>query len=201
MRRLTRPPCKSEGEAPLVFKHLIVLVSSCALATACKEPPDPRRTNYEIRAKEGYAKYDPATGKLQRLDIDQNKNGRMETFSYWDGARLHRIEVDHDEDGKIDRWEHYDEQKHLTRIGSSSRDDQIEDTWTYPDERGFLARVEMDTNRDGLIDKRELFVARSGAPDGRVLSIVELEIDQSGHPRRRLHYRPDGSFDKSEVVR
>lgn len=168
---------------------------------ACKEPPDPRRTNFEIRAKEGVAKYDPKSGKLQRIDIDQNKNGRIETFSYWDGARVQRIEIDKDEDGKIDRWEHYDAQNKLERVGTSTKDDEVEDSWTYPDEKGFLARVETDTDRDGVIDKRELFVPRPGTPDGRVLSIVELDIDKSGTPGRRLYYRADGSFEKSEVLR
>lgn len=171
------------------------------LCAGCQAPPDPRRTNFEIRAKEGVAKYDPKSGKLQKFDADLNKNGRMETFSYWDGSRVLRIEIDKDEDGKIDRWEHYNSQNKVERVGSSSRDDEVEDTWTYPDERGFLARVESDTDRDGVVDKREIFVPREGAPDGRVLSIVELDLDKSGNPARRLHYRPDGSFEKSEVLR
>ena len=171
-----------------------------AVAVGCTPPADPRRTNFEIRASEGVAKYDPKSGKLQRIDIDRNKNGRIETFSYWDGARVHRIEIDQDEDGRIDRWEHYSVQNKLERVGSSSRDDAVEDTWTYPDEKGLLARVETDTNRDGAVDKREIFVARSDAPNGRVLSVVELELDRAGHPGRRLHYRPNGEFDRSEIV-
>jgi hypothetical protein len=169
--------------------------------TACSAPPDPRRTNFEIVGEDTRAKYDPKTGKLQRIDTDLNKNGKMETFSYWDGARVIRIELDKDEDGRIDRWEHYNDQNKVERVGSSSKDDEFEDTWTYPDEHGFLARVETDTDRDGVVDKRELFVPRAEAADGRVLAIVELGIDASGQPARRLHYRPDGSFDKSEVLR
>lgn len=172
-----------------------------AALAACKAPPDPRRTNFEIVGKDARAKYDPKTGKLQRIDADLNKNGTIETFSYWDGTRVHRIEIDNDEDGKIDRWEHYDAQNKVERVGTSSKDDQVADTWTYPDQRGFLARVETDTNRDGVIDKRELFVPRPGAPDGRVLSVVELDIDSSGSPARRLHYAVDGAFIKSEVLR
>jgi hypothetical protein len=169
--------------------------------SACSAPPDPRRTNFEIVGKEARAKYDPKTGKLQRIDVDQNKNGRIETFSYWDGARVHRIEIDKDEDGKIDRWEHYNDQNKLVRLGASTKDDQVEDSWTYPDDKGFLARVETDTDRDGLIDKREIFAERPDVPDGRVLAVVELGIDRSGVPERRLYYRPDGSFEKSELLR
>src|SRR4026208_1066095 len=134
-------------DASLIAIALVAL----AISVACEATPDPRRTNFEIRAKEGVAKYDPKSGKLQRFDADLNKNGKMETFSYWDGGRVIRIEIDKDEDGKIDRWEHYNAQNKVERVGSSSKDDEVEDTWTCPDEKGFLARVESDTNRDGVV--------------------------------------------------
>jgi hypothetical protein len=176
-------------------------LSTVLLFSACSAPPDLRRTNFEIRTKETVAKYDPETGRLKRVDVDQDKNGRIETFSYWDATRLIRIETDRDEDGKIDRWEHYDAQNRMTRVGSSSRDDAVEDTWSYPDALGQLLRVETDIDRDGVVDKRELFVPKPGAPDGRVLHTVELELDKAGEPGRRLYYRADGSFEKTEVLR
>ena len=179
---------------------MIVVVISVTLAVACGESPDPRRTNFEIRGKEGVAKYDPETGRLKRIDADTNKNGRIETFSYWDATRIIRIEIDRDEDGKIDRWEHYDGTSKLRRVGSSSNDDQVEDTWAYPDANGLLTKVESDHDRDGHIERREIYVPNPAAPLGRVLSVVELELDQTGRPRRRLYYRPDGNFDRSEAV-
>lgn len=178
----------------------IVFAVGLALLAACTPPPDPRRTNFEIRGKEGVAKYDPKSGRLKTLDADINKNGRMEIFSFWDATRLIRIEIDRDEDGKIDRWEHYDEKNKMTRVGSSSKDDEVEDTWTYPDASGFLGRVETDSDRDGAIDKREIYAPRPGVPEGRVLSIVELDLDKAGRPGRRLYYRADGSFEKTEAL-
>lgn len=181
---------------------LAIELAGIALALpACEEPPDPRRTNFEVKRDNVHAKYDPKTGRLKKIDADIDKNGKFETFSYWDGTRLDRIEIDKDEDGKIDRWEHYGEDNRMSRVGSSSKDDEVEDTWAYPDDRGFLARVETDTDRDGAIDKREIFVQREGVADSRILSIVELEIDQSGGPGLRMHYNADGSFAKSEVLR
>ena len=181
-------------------RRTFVVAALLTICVACETPPDPRRTNFEIRGKEGVAKYDPKTGRLKRVDADTNKNGRIETFSYWDATRILRIEIDRDEDGKIDRWEHYDENK-MTRVGSSSKDDEVEDTWTYPDASGFLAKVETDSDRDGIVDKREIYVQKPSAPDGRVLSTVELGLDPAGNPARRLYYRPDGSFDRSETIR
>lgn len=175
-------------------------LAACVLGAtiACSEPPDPRRTNFEITGKDGTAKYDRKTGRLLRIDIDRNKDGRIETFSYWDAARVLRIEIDSDTDGRIDRWEHYDEHNVLSRVGSSRNDDGIEDTWAYPDRQGELERVETDANRDGLIDKRENFTAAGKA---RVLSVVDLDLDQSGSPGRRLVYGPDGTFKRVEVLR
>jgi len=185
-----------------VGKKLIVIVAvGLATLVACKAPPDIRRTNFEIRGKEGVAKYDPKTGRLKKLDFDANKNGRMDSFSYWDATRCIRIEMDQDEDGKIDKWEYYDEHNKIERVGTSSRDDEVQDTWAYPDSTGFLARVEFDADRNGSIEKRELYVPRPDAPGQRVLSIVEIDVDAAGKAGRRLYYRPDGSFEKSEVLR
>jgi hypothetical protein len=180
---------------------VLVPVSLVLLAgTACKAPPDPRRTNFKVEGPGIVVEYDDKTGRMKKVDMDQDKNGRFETWSYWDATRLIRIEIDKDEDGRIERWEHFDEKRKLTKIGSSSRDDAIEDTWTYPDAQGFLARVETDTDRDGVIDRRETFVATTG-PQGRVLSVVELGLDAAGRPAQRLYYRPDGAFDRAETVR
>jgi hypothetical protein len=178
-----------------------VAVMALGALVGCNTPPDVRRTNFEIRGKEGVAKFDPKTGRLRKLDYDANKNGRMDSFSYWDATRVIRIEMDQDEDGKIDKWEYYDEKNAIERVGSSSRDDEVQDTWAYPDSAGFLARVEFDTNRDGAIDKREFYVPTNDGSQRRLLSTVEFEIDASGRAGRRLYYRPDGSFEKSEIVR
>lgn len=136
-----------------------------------------------------------------RREADKNRNGRAETFTYWDGFDVVRIEIDQDEDGKVDRWQHYDDYSKLVRIGSSSRDDAIEDTWAYPDDNGVNVRVEHDTDRDGRIDKREIFTPRPESPKQGTLSIVELEFDAAGNPGRRMHYRTDGTFERSEVLR
>lgn len=179
----------------------LVGVVSLAVASSCSQPPDPRFTNFEIRGADGIAKYDPKTGRLQRLDIDHNKDGKIETFSYWDGPRALRIEIDSDGDGRIDRWEHYGDGSRLIRVGSSRHDDGIEDTWTYPDSEGHLAKVESDTNRDGVIDKRETYAPGGTAAGARVLAVVDFDFDRTGRSRLRLHYRPDGTFERAETPR
>lgn len=180
-------------------------VGACALTAVliagCGAPPDPQRTNYLVERPGLTAHYDQKTGRLSRLELDQNKNGRVDTFSYWNGTSIERIEVDQDEDGRVDRWEHYGPGNKMTKVATSSRDDAVQDTWAYPDERGFLSKVESDIDRDGVIDKRETFAPRSGAPNSRVLVMVELGIDKTGQASTRLYYRDDGSFDRSEHKR
>lgn len=180
-------------------KFLFLSILAISLA-GCESPPDPRRTNFEVKTKDVDAKYDPKSGRLKRMDIDQNKNGRFDTFSYWDGTKLDRIEIDRDEDGKIDRWEHYGDGNKLVSVGSSSLGDGVEDTWSYADEQGQLTRVETDTDRDGTVDKRETYVAQPGT-GARVLSVVDLDIDKAGQPHQRLYYRTDGSFDRVETLK
>lgn len=184
----------------IILRIVCAALSACVLC-ACSAPPDPRRTNFEIKGKEGIAKYDPKTGKLTKLDFDQDKNGKMESVGYFDGTRIVRFEIDRDEDGKVDRWEEYDEKNKVVRIATSSRDDEVQDTFAYPDEKGFLAKVETDADRNGIIEKREFFVPRPGKPEERVLSYVEFGLDANGHPSLRLHYGPDGQLQRTERLR
>ena len=116
-----------------------------------------------------------------------------------DGTRIDRIEIDKDENGKIDRWEHYVDGK-LARVGTSTRGDGVEDEWAFQRADGSLERVETDTDRDGRVDKWETFEA-SPTPGGRpVLRTVSMDPDSSGRPTRRLLYRADGSFERSEML-
>lgn len=177
-----------------------VLVLALAIA-GCSPPPDPRRTNFEIRGKEAIAKYDPKSGKLKKLDVDTDKNGRMESFSYWDGPRLLLIEVDKNEDGRIERWEHYDEHNKLVKVGGASGSGGVEDMWDFPDAAGLLAKVEHDENHDGVVDKRYLYASPPGRPDLRVIVVAELNIDANGQPGQRVHYRFDGTHERTEDLR
>ena len=111
------------------------------------------------------AQYDPKSGRLKRLEVDTNKNGVIDAWTYQDGTRIDRIEIDKDENGKIDRWEHYVDGK-LARVGTSTRGDGVEDEWAFQRADGSLERVETDTDRDGRVDKWETFDAPP-APGGR----------------------------------
>jgi len=175
------------------------LLILCAVLPACDSPPPPRLTNFQVDRGNVKAQYSPKTGRLNRLEVDTNKNGRIDTWTYMDGTRIDRIDIDRDENGTIDRWEHYVGGK-LARVGTSTRGDGVEDEWAFQHAAGHLDRVETDTDRDGRVDKWETYDAPRTPGGPPVLRAVSMDPDSSGRPTRRLHYRADGTFDRSETL-
>lgn len=162
--------------------------------------------------------YDDYTRRLLQLSADQNGDGQIDQLTYLDGNRPLRGEADVDGDGRIDRWEYFEADGRVLTIGSSSRNDGVEDTWTSTaatadgethiassskrdrvrDRHTFykgqaLLRVEEDTNGDGLIDQWDRY-------EGTVLREVAFDLSFSrGRPDRRAIYDPQGRFISIEV--
>jgi hypothetical protein len=162
--------------------------------------------------------YDHYSRQLLQLSADQNGDGRLDQWTYLDGNRLLRGEADVDGDGRIDRWEYFDGDGKVSTIGSASRNDGVEDTWTSTaattagethiatsskrdrvhDRHAFyrgqtLLRVEEDTNGDGLIDKWDRY-------EGPVLREVGFDVSFSrGRPDRRALYDARGRFTGVEI--
>lgn len=179
------------------------VVLAALMAAACvRQSPDVRKKIEPV--------YDRDTGRLHLLKYDSNGNGKVDTWSYMDGARIVRIEIDNGEDGTIDRWEYYGEGGKLEKVGLSRANDGKPDSWVYagadgavtrievaskPEdkvtrveyfEKGMMVRAEEDTDRDGNVDKWESYV-------GSRLTTVAFDLTHSGRPERRLVYGADGS--------
>ena len=154
--------------------------------------------------------YDPATGKLQLLKYDSDGDGKIDTVSHMDGARVVKIEIDKDEDGKVDRWEYYGPDQKIEKIGFSRAGDGKEDAWSYADPSGAVTRIEISTKRDGKVSRIEhyqqnkLTTAEEDADgdgkfdtwetyDGERLSSIAFDTRHRGTPDRRLVYGPNGS--------
>jgi hypothetical protein len=170
--------CKSRGEASpdrprimltrgLVRAVLVVLAFAPTLAAACGWSPDPQARIVPV--------YDERTGKLQLLRYDSNGNGRIDTWSHMDGARVERIEIDSDEDGKIDRWEYYGARQTLEKIGHSRANDGRADAWSYVGPDGALMRVDVSTRHDGKVTRVEHFAKN-------VLTRAEEDTNGDGRP-------------------
>lgn len=161
--------------------------------------------------------YDEFTRQLIQLSADQNGDGRVDQWSFFDGNRPLRGEADTDADARIDRWEYFDEQSALTRVGTSSLNDGVEDTWTWVSAVNGESRVDRSRRRDRQVDRREYFQGdvlvraeedtnADGRPDrwdrydGGVLRQAEFDTTLStGRPNRRLLYDAQGRFLQAET--
>jgi hypothetical protein len=169
----------------------------------------PDGKTYHLVGRGPYKAFYDQWGRLQRLEYDQNGDGRADQIAHHDGARTPRtIEVDEDYDGTVDRWEDYDPAGRLARVGTSRRG-RGPDLWTTPGPDGQVARKEYDEDGDGRPDRVETLAAgvvtgvaidqdRDGRSDrwqswreGR-LTGEELDTDRDGRPDRRLRYGDDG---------
>jgi hypothetical protein len=154
--------------------------------------------------------YDKQTGRLRLLKYDSRNEGRPDTFSYMDGARVLKIEIDQDGDGKIDRWEYYDADQKLEKVGFSRGRDGKEDAWSYAAPDGSIARIDISTRRDGKVTRVEYYehdqlvrAEEDTDEDGRTdkwetydsgrLSSVSFDLVHRGSAGRRLIYGANGS--------
>ena len=155
--------------------------------------------------------YDQATGKLKLLKYDSKGTGKIDTWSYMDGARIVRIEIDTNGDGKVDRWEYYGEDRKLEKIGFSRANDGKEDAWSYPGPDGkTIVKIEISTRRDGKVTRiehyeQEKLVAAEEDTDGNGtidkwevyagdhLASVAFDTTHRGTPDRKLIYGPNGT--------
>ena len=76
----------------------------------------------------------------------------------------------------------------------------MEDEWAFQAADGHLERIETDTDRDGRVDKWQTYDPPRQPGGAPILRVVDMDPDSSGKPTRRLLYRADGSFERSELV-
>lgn len=190
------------------WRTLIPALTLVMLAAGCRQVNDRRGAS---------ASYDSFTRQLIQVGADQNGDRRLDQWSYLAGNRPLRGEADTDGDGRIDRWEYFDAQSALVRVGTSSLNDGLEDTWAWVVAVNGETRVERSRHRDRQIDRREYFRGdvkisaeedsngdgqsdRWDRYDGGVLRQVELDTTLvNGRPNRRLVYDAAGRFVRAET--
>lgn len=117
-------------------------------AASCAPPPDHGRAR---------ASYDPFTAKLIQLSADTDGDRRIDQWTFLDGNRPLRGEADTNRDGRVDRWEYFDDNGRLLRVGSSSRGNGIEDTWTHVEAVDGISRIDRSRSGDRHINRREYY--------------------------------------------
>ena len=182
---------------------LRLLIASSFAFAACSGPPDSRRAA---------PSYDAFTGRLIQLSADQDGDRKVDQWTYLDGNRPLRGEADTDGDGRVDRWEYFDANAQLQRVGTSSRNDGVEDSWAYVQAVDGESRVDRSRNRDRSVDRREFFkgdvmtraeedtngdgrIDRWDRYEGGVLRGASFDTSfAAGRPDRRLVYDAQGKF-------
>jgi hypothetical protein len=187
---------------------LILALSAAACGRACGRDELPVVTEadgrrYRLLDKGLYKAFYSMDGKLQRLEYDNNGDGRPEQVDFHDGLpRPRQTLLDANSDGKVERWEWYDASGHLTKVALSAAGGGQEQ-WVHLDAAGLPTRWEYDTDRDGKVDRTDVFSAglltagefdsdRDGKVDrwqrwsGKRLEYEDLDIDRAGRPDRRL---------------
>jgi hypothetical protein len=200
---LRREP-KAVSRKPFLIAALLLL--SALVACRASESAKPRAE----------AIYSKDTGKLSQLAFDSNHDGKLDTWSYMDGARALRIEIDKDGDGKIDRWEYYGANNTLEKVGFSRSNDGQVDAWAYAGPDGKLERVEISTARNGKVTRTEYYENEklvraeedsllTGAIDkwetyaNGALASVSLDTTHRGRPDRKLIYGPNGTVHVEQI--
>jgi hypothetical protein len=197
--------------------HIWQPLAALALAAACSTATD---------GEKSIAEYDRETGRLRRLTVDVNGNGRNDSVSHMDGTRIDRIELDLDENGKLDRWDFYRTDRILESVGFSRSNDGVMDARAFYGpaetiarielstgrdgrfnrvefyEAGLLVRGEEDTNGDGRPDKWETYAANAGAATNEppfAITSVAFDDSGSGFPQRRVIYGRGGRVVRTET--
>ena len=178
----------------------VVSISFCLAAVGCDAPPDPRRTNFRVERGNVAAQYDDKTGRLKKLEVDTDKNGKTDTLDVH-GRHPNRPHRDRPRRERKSRPVEYYADKKLEKVGTSTRGDGVVDEWAFQGTDGVLARVETDTDRDGRIDKWESFDPPRVPGGPAILRAVAIDPDDAGQPRRRLLYAPGRQFRGDRTAR
>lgn len=52
--------------------------------------------------------YRDAQGRLHKIEVSRQQNGKVDRWEYYAGDQLERVELDEDRDGRVDRWQTYE---------------------------------------------------------------------------------------------
>ena len=121
---------------------------------------------------------DEETRRMSELQLDEDADGVLDARAYVGEGGDVRVERDDDGDGAPDRWEYYRDvddfaRGRIEKVGFSLVGDRVVDAWAFYGADGAIARVEVSTARDGVVDRWEYYA-------GGVLARVGTDIDQDG---------------------
>ncbi len=223
-----KTPCRLFRKK-IVFLWLIAgLFSICSTVTASGVGSIKKRDANNDGIIDQVAEFNHQ-GKLVTLAVDDNGDGVMDTFQYYDHGAIVRLEKNldtepgidtryHFKDGRKVRQERLDDdgniyqEIHMDAAGKpfEIREDTTADQWmdtVYRIENGQITRITRDQDGDGVTNVLELYqngalVERQIDANGDGKMEERLLFDEDGSlARRRLDTDQDGDLDMLEIYR
>jgi hypothetical protein len=135
--------------------------------------------------------YDLASHQVARIEEDNNRDGRADTWTALRGGRVVGRRADANEDGQIDTWTFYREGV-VTRIERDASGNGFRDHIAHY-ESGKLSREEKDDDGDGIPDLITHYDAQER------VARVEEDANGDGHLDVVSHYE-EGRLKSREVM-
>src|SRR5262245_61221592 len=89
---------------------------------------------------------------------DRNRDGRADVWRWYDAdGRLVRLEIDTNFDGRPDRREEYRDNRLLRREIDRNFDDRLDDVFEFDPETSLIVLEKIDTNLNGTADLLRLY--------------------------------------------
>ncbi|MBW1926948.1 MAG: hypothetical protein JRI35_07135 [Deltaproteobacteria bacterium] len=164
------------------FKETVTLFEE---GRACRQTEDLNRDG-----RPDVTIYFNAREEKERVEMDTDLNGRIDTWEYYKDGLLARVEKDDEANGKISSKIFYRNEKKYRLIRDEDNDGRFEITQWF--DRSPWSMV-MEVDADG--DKN---------PEGRycykknVLRLREIDEDGDGNPDLREHFDAEGKLVKSQ---
>jgi hypothetical protein len=139
--------------------------------------------------------------RVLRGRADINRDGKPDEWTFYGAeGQLERREVDTDFDGRVDAWERYEEDRIAARDLDLDADGRVDQWEKY--EGGHLATVESDNDGDGVRDEwgsyRYLLpVTRSWSFGNDGVIDKRTEYEHGRRVRDRFDRDRDGAFDET----
>ena len=135
--------------------------------------------------------FDQKTGVIVRREVDQDYDGRIDTWVHYDAGITVAIERDTDGDGKIDEWQTYGRDGLMASREVDRNADGTRDAF-YEYSAGSLVEERHDGNSDGKIDRIVHY-------QDRKLVQSEEDLDHDGRMDTWTYFETVGG--RSQVAR
>ncbi|MGA1790585.1 MAG: hypothetical protein ACMUIM_03805, partial [bacterium] len=146
--------------APLLLMGLLLVSAGVCPATSNQQHQN-NHDRHHTEDKNGDGKtdlwgyYDPE-GKLERVEMDSDFDGVIDTWQEYEDETVHLVVRDTNADGLKDTWDYYEKGTHTRQEKDRNQDSNI-DQWVYMGDTDRVIKTLMDENQDNQPDVQIFF--------------------------------------------